>query len=155
LVVVSHNGRPCGSPLTDASHLDDDYRFHDVFHLSYATVLGWSPVSRFLLDRKRKSAPRIDENEDGGRAVVIEEGIAALVFTYASRHGYFEHVQHVEHELLQTIGAMTSHLEVSVLRAADWEKAILTGYEAWRQLRANDGGQLELDLDHQTMHVSA
>jgi hypothetical protein len=37
----------------------------------------------------------------------------------------------------------------------DREKAILTGYEAWRQLRANDGGQLELDLDHQTMHVSA
>ncbi|WP_424534188.1 hypothetical protein ACOZ38_28235 [Sphaerisporangium viridialbum] len=48
---------------------------------------------------------------------------------------------------------MTSHLEVSVLRAADWEQAILTGYSAWRQLRANGGGTLHLDLDHQTLTV--
>ncbi|MFB7014088.1 hypothetical protein ACFCZY_38345 [Streptomyces sp. NPDC056237] len=45
----------------------------------------------------------------------------------------------------------TAHLEVSVLRAADWEKAVMTGYAAWRQLRKHGGGRLALDLDAQTL----
>jgi hypothetical protein len=52
----------------------------DVFHLAYAAVLGWSPVTRKLLDRKRRSNPQVDLAEDGGRAIVIEEGIAAMAF---------------------------------------------------------------------------
>lgn len=153
VAVLTHDGRPCGDPLTDSSHIDDDYRFHDVFHLAHAAVLGWSPVTRFLLGCKRKSDPRIDEAEDGGRAIAIEEGISALVFAYAARHGYFENVRHIDHEFLKTIATMTSHLEVSILRAADWEQAIMTGYAAWRQLRANGGGTLHLDLNQQTLTV--
>ncbi|MBD0742192.1 hypothetical protein [Streptomyces sp. CBMA152] len=83
------------------------------------------------------------------RAIAIEEGISALVFTYAGRHHYLENIRHVEHELLITIDHMTARLEVSVLRAADWEKAITTGYAAWRQLRKHGGGHL--DLDAQTL----
>ncbi|MET9883142.1 hypothetical protein ABZZ20_08230 [Streptomyces sp. NPDC006430] len=41
--------------------------------------------------------------------------------------------------------------DVEAVSAADWEKAIMTGYEAWRQLRNHGGGQLELDLDAQTL----
>ncbi|SDS47685.1 MazG nucleotide pyrophosphohydrolase domain-containing protein [Streptomyces sp. TLI_053] len=153
VALLSRNGTACGDPLTNASHVDDDYRFHDVFHLAHAAVLGWSPVSRFLLGCKRKSKPEIDEAEDGGRAIAIEEGISALVFSYAARHGFFEEVRHVDHELLKTIAAMTSHLEVSVLRAADWEQAIMTGYDAWRQLREQRGGTLHLDMERQTLTV--
>jgi len=32
-----------------------------------------------LLRRKRKSRPLLDEVEDGGRAAVIEEGIASIM----------------------------------------------------------------------------
>jgi NTP pyrophosphatase (non-canonical NTP hydrolase) len=151
IVLTREDGTPAGDPLTSASHIEDDYRFHDAFHLAHAAVLGWSPVSRFLLGCKRRSRPGIDEAEDGGRAIAIEEGISALVFSYASRHHYFEDVRHVDHELLITIDHMTAHLEVSVLRAADWEKAIMTGYAAWRQLRKHGGGHLEIDLDAQTL----
>lgn len=151
ITLTREDGTPAGDPLTSASHIEDDYRFHDAFHLAHAAVLGWSPVSRFLLDRKRRSRPGIDEAEDGGRAIAIEEGISALVFSYASRHQYFENLRHVDHELLITIDHMTAHLEVSVLRAADWEQAIMTGYTAWRQLRKHGGGHLELDLDAQTL----
>ncbi|MBN6050744.1 nucleoside triphosphate pyrophosphohydrolase family protein, partial [Nonomuraea sp. RK-328] len=153
VAVLTRNGKPCGDPLTNASHIDDDYRFHDVFHLAHAAVLGWSPVTRFLLSCKRKSNPVIDEAEDGGRAIAIEEGISAMVFSYAARHSYFENVRHIDHELLKTIASMTSHLEVSVLRAADWEQAILTGYAAWRQLRHAGGGTLHVDLDEQRLTV--
>jgi NTP pyrophosphatase (non-canonical NTP hydrolase) len=54
-----------GDRLTDNHLPEDDYRFHDVFHLAYAAVLGWSPTTRALLKIKRKSRPEIDENEDG------------------------------------------------------------------------------------------
>jgi NTP pyrophosphatase (non-canonical NTP hydrolase) len=151
VVVTREDGTPAGDPLTSASHIEDDYRFHDAFHLAHAAVLGWSPVTRFLLQRKRRSHPGTDEAEDGGRAIAIEEGISALVFAYASRHHYFENIHHVDHELLTTIDHMTAHLEVSVLRAADWEKAIMTGYTAWQQLRTHHGGRLELDLNAQTL----
>ena len=52
--------------LTDNAYDPDGYRFHDVFHLAYAAVLDWSPVTRSLLQRKRKSNPQVDEVEDGG-----------------------------------------------------------------------------------------
>lgn len=50
------NGRIIGSALTDNAYQDDGYRFHDVFHLAYAAILGWSPVLRSLLRLKRQSA---------------------------------------------------------------------------------------------------
>ena len=39
---LERDGVPLGDPLTDNRAEDDDYRFHDVFHLSYAAHLGWS-----------------------------------------------------------------------------------------------------------------
>jgi len=125
-----------GDTLTDASFVADGYRFHDVFHLAHAAVLGWSPVSRSLLGRKRRSDPQIDEAEDGGRAIVIEEGIAALVFAYAASHNYLRDVQRVDNSLLETVRMLVAPLEVSVRSGADWERAILTGYRAWNQLQA-------------------
>ena len=78
-IEIWFDGDQIGDRLTDASHVDDGYRFHDVFHLSYAAVLGWSPVTRKLMGRKRRSDPIVDENEDGGRAIAIEEGIGTRV----------------------------------------------------------------------------
>jgi len=153
VAVTREDGRPAGDPLTNASRVDDDYRYHDVFHLAHAAVLGWSPVTRFLLGCKRRSRPEFDEAEDGGRAIAIEEGISALVFSYAARHGYLKDVTRIDHDLLTTIGQMTAHLEVGACRAADWEYAILAGYKAWWQLRTCGSGRLELDLEAQTLTV--
>ncbi|MFI5882042.1 nucleoside triphosphate pyrophosphohydrolase family protein [Streptomyces sp. NPDC051554] len=153
VILTRADGTRAGDPLTSASRVEDDYRFHDAFHLAHAAVLGWSPVTRFLLDCKRKSHRDVDEAEDGGRAIAIEEGISALVFSYASRHGYFKDIRRIDHELLTTIGQMTAHLEVSIHRAADWEHAILVGYAAWTRLREQGGGTVELDLDRQSLTV--
>jgi NTP pyrophosphatase (non-canonical NTP hydrolase) len=154
VIALRCDGRSIGDPLTDASHIDDDYRLHDAFHLAFAAVLGWSPVLRSLMKRKRKSDPGVDEAEDGGRAIAIEEGISALVFSYAARHGYLNNIEHLDHELLTTIGHMVGHLEVSTRRAADWENAIMTGYEVWRQLHAAGGGTVTLDMQARTLHVT-
>jgi len=153
VLILRKDGTPVGDPLTDASHVEDSYRFHDIFHLSYVAVLGWSPVMRALLGYKRRSHPGTDEAEDGGRAIAIEEGVSALVFAYAARNNYLEGVQHLDNQLLDTIGTMVAHLEVSAHRSADWELAIITGYNAWRHLRDHGGGTVELDMEEQTLTV--
>ncbi|WP_353930181.1 nucleoside triphosphate pyrophosphohydrolase family protein [Okeanomitos corallinicola TIOX110] len=145
------NQEQIGSDLTDNSYQSDGYRFHDIFHFAYAAVLGWSVVTRSILKRKRKSNPLIDEVEDGGRAVAIEEGIAALVFSYAKDHGFLKGVSTLDYQLLKTIKNMTSHLEVSRCSLGDWEKAILMGYDVWRQVEKNRGGTVIVDLDRRSI----
>lgn len=136
-----------GADLTDNAYDPDGYRFHDVFHFAFAAVLGWSPVTRAILKRKRKSDPGKDEVEDGGRAAVIDEGVAALVFDYARNHGFLEGVTDLDYNLLRTVKSVTSHLEVSACSIGDWQSAILQGYAAWRQILAHRGGRILIDMD--------
>jgi hypothetical protein len=150
-VRVRHDGRWLGDPLTDNSHVDDGYRFHDVFHLAYAGVLGWSPVTRKLMGRKRKSNPEVDEAEDGGRAIVSEEGIALMAFAYATSHNYLDGVTRLDFPFLNVIKDITTPYEVGVRTAADWEQAILTGFAVWRALRDNNGGTVILDFARRSL----
>jgi NTP pyrophosphatase (non-canonical NTP hydrolase) len=136
-----------GDDLTDNAYLNDGYRFHDVFHLAYVAVLGWSPVIRKNFNRKRKSNPSIDEVEDGGRAAAIEEGISALIFAYAKEHNWLKNVTSVDDSLLKIIMGMSAHLEVRNKTTAEWEKAILKGYDVWRQIVASNGGSVEIDMN--------
>ena len=148
-VVVTRGDEQCGNHLTDNSYDDDGYRFHDVFHLAFAAILRWSPVTRKLLNCKRKSHPKIDEVQDGGRAGVIEEGIAAFVFDYASSHDFFDGVERVDTKMLRTIKSLVSGLEVKSRSAHEWERAILEGYRIWRQVRLHRGGKITCDLQAQ------
>ena len=147
------NGATFGTPLTDNRRHDDGYRYHDVFHVAHAALLGRSPTLRGLLRRKRKSDPTIDEVEDGGRAIVIDEGLTALIFSHAEIHDFYEHADHVDPKLIATIQTMTSHLEVSVRRPEDWQHAILQGYAMWRYIRAHQGGRLRANLTSRTIPV--
>lgn len=54
-VQLARSGKPCGAGLTDNAYFEDGYRYHDAFHLAYAAVLGWSPITRDLLACKRRS----------------------------------------------------------------------------------------------------
>jgi hypothetical protein len=136
-----------GSALTDNAYADDGYRFHDVFHVAYAAILGWSPVLRGLLRLKRRSQPLIDEVEDGGRAAVIEEGVAAVAFDYARRHDFLNNVRDVDEHLLSTLHGMCEHLEVSEQPLSLWRQALIDGFAVWRELVKNGGGRVSADLD--------
>ncbi len=146
-VQILVDGELCGSPLTDNAYDSDGYRFHDVFHFAHAAVLGWSPITRGLLRRKRKSRPLLDEVEDGGRAAVIEEGVVALAFDYGRRHRFLDGLTTLDFQLLRTIKGMTSHLEVRQCTTGEWEQAILQGFEVWRAVLAARGGRIAVDLD--------
>lgn len=141
------NGEQIGDDLTDNADDPDGYRFHDVFHLGYVAVLGWSPVLRRLLKRKRRSNPQVDEVQDGGRAQVIDEGVAALVFDYAKGHKWLEGVTHLDYQLLRTIKGVTSLLEVRERSMGEWQRAILLGFDVWRSVLKSGGGRILVDLD--------
>ena len=153
-VMIFINGKTVGDPLRDNRYEDDGYRFHDIFHLTYASVLGWSPTLRALMRRKRKSDPKVDEVEDGGRAIVIEEGISAMVFSYAERRDFLDGAEVINYELLRTIKEMTSHLEVKCRTEGDWEHAIIKGFEIWRQVRAQGRGRLRANLEEGTIELT-
>lgn len=141
------DGKRLGDSLTDNSYDDDGYRYHDVFHFSFAAILGWSPVIRKILNVKRKSNSTIDEVEDGARAAIIEEAISAFIYQHAKDHLYFENVEKVDHHILKTIRNIVSHLEVSKCNISEWERAILAGYKVFRKLKKNKGGSVQIDLD--------
>ena len=153
IAITTINGAKYGDPLTDNRYEDDGYRFHDICHLSYASVLGWSPTMRALMRRKRKSDPKVDEVEDGGRAIVIEEGISAMVFSYAERRNFLEGAEGLNYDLLRTIKDMTSHLEASARTEGEWERAIMTGFDIWRQVKAKRKGQIHADLEQGTIEL--
>jgi hypothetical protein len=72
-----------GDRIGDNAPHEDGYRFHDVFHFAYVASMGWSPVIRSLLKRKRKSNQETDRVQDGARAANIEEAVTAYIFRYA------------------------------------------------------------------------
>lgn len=154
VVNVRVNGIEFGDKVRDNAYNDDYYRFHDIFHLSYVAVLGWSPVCRKFLDCKRRSDSAKDEVEDGGRGAVIDEAISILVFEYASQHNFFEGAGGVDYQLLRTIKNLTKNLEVKVCTTKQWEEAILLGYDMWRHLRENKAGRIICNMNERTMQFN-
>ena len=142
---------PVGDPLDDNCEHSDDYRYHDVFHLAHMALLGWSPVMRRLLQRKRWEIPSVDRIQDGGRAAAIEEGLTAYVFTMAADHSYFANASYVQPEILKTCRKMTGHLEVCERELSDWSAAITAGYAAFRQCIQNRGGVLTANLSERSL----
>lgn len=136
-----------GDRLTDNHLPPDDYRFHDVFHLAHAAVLGWSPTTRALLKVKRKSQKAVDENEDGARANLIEEGLTTWIFETAKQHRFFASTPKLGLDLLKDIKRFVRGYEAEALPMWLWESAILQGYAVFRELQVARQGVVATDLD--------
>lgn len=147
-VYISVNGVSVGDRLTDNSHRPDDYRFHDVFHLAYAAFLGWSPVIRALLKVKRKSISQLDENEDGARAIIIEEGVSTWMFNVGREHLFVDVTEeNFSYALLKQISGFVRGYEVDACQPWEWARAIVRGFQVFRSLKENRGGYVVADLD--------
>ena len=146
VVLLRCNGLNLGDRLTDNIDHSDFYRFHDIFHLAHAVYLGWSPVVRVLLNCKRKSDPSMDENQDGARARIIEEAVTAIVFSRAKETRFYDGIDHVDYDLLKTISEFVRGFEVERIPLWQWNEAIRNGYRVFRDLRANGGGTVTVDL---------
>ena len=169
--VMLINGVRVGDPLTDNAYREEDtkgqlieiegYRYHDAVHLALVAVLGWSPVMRSLLKRKRKSLKNIDQVEDGARAIIVEEMIVKLSHSYAvghDRHKLLDGKSNVNLNLLKQIVGLAHGLEVAGGRRGfsgckywEWEEAILSGFRVYNELRKNRGGRIVVDLEARTV----
>jgi NTP pyrophosphatase (non-canonical NTP hydrolase) len=145
-VFQKSGGMLLGDRLTDNHLPEDDYRFHDVFHLAHAAVLGWSPTTRALLKIKRKSQNVADENEDGARANLIEEGLTTWIFETAKRHRFFANTPKLGLDLLKDVKRFVRGYEAEKLPMWLWEAAILQGYAVFRELRLHRRGVVRTDL---------
>lgn len=106
-IINNSTGKQLGDDITDNSHQNDGYRFHDIFHFGYVAYLGWSPVIRKLMGFKRKSDDTIDEVEDGARAAITEELISLYIYIPESlldichtRQGHKKLTHQQENELI-------------------------------------------------------
>ncbi|WP_035657240.1 hypothetical protein, partial [Bradyrhizobium sp. STM 3809] len=149
--VLEMNGVVIGDPLTDNIADRDGYRFHDVFHFAHAAVLHWSPTFRALLKRKRKSDPIVDETQDSGRAIVVEEGLSALVFSHAKALAFFEGQSSVSFDLLKIVRQFVDGYEVDACPMKLWEDAILQGYDVFRRLKKDQGGIVRGDRNRRKL----
>lgn len=143
-ILINHHSQ-VGDVINDNSYKNDFYRYHDIFHYSFATLLGWSPCTRAMMKRKRKSNDLLDQIEDGARATITEEALSIIIFNEAKRKNYFENSKKVSKITLRIIKEMTENFEVKVRTTKEWEKAILKSYKIFRSLIQNNGGTVEFN----------
>lgn len=144
-VKVEADNYVIGETIDDNSYSDDGYRYHDIFHFTFAAMLGWSPCTRSMMKRKRKSDAEIDRVEDGARATITEECISLMIFSRAKNKGFFKNIDDIDNELLCIIKEMTEPLEVSSKTTDDWREAIYEAYRMFRLLIENKGGKVLFD----------
>lgn len=153
-VKVTLNNQQAGDIIDDNAHKEDGYRYHDVFHYTFATLLEWSPCARAMLKRKRKSCAETDRVEDGARAAITEEAISLIIFSDAKLNNFYEGKLHIDDHILSIIKNMTISLEVSSKSKTDWEKAILKSYEMFRLLKKNNGGVIFFNTDQKIVEYN-
>lgn len=152
--VLLNNSTQIGDTINDNAYINDFYRYHDVFHYSFATLLGWSPCARAMMKRKRKSNKLLDEIEDGARASITEEALSMIIFNEAKRKSYFKDATKVSRTTLRIIKEMTENFEVNIRTMKQWENTILSAYEVFRFLIKNKGGTVEFDTINKQIKYS-
>lgn len=157
------NGRRLGDPLTDNAYEDDGYRFHDVMHLANVAMLGWSPVTRKLMGRKRKSQPKIDEVEDGARAQIVEEAVIKAIHSEGVRLAklrtdndktpskLFPNSNEIGFRFLKLLRNLVAGLEVEANKYWEWDDAIIAGCAMYHELRTNGQGTVFVDMDERSL----
>lgn len=150
-VINNTSGKQLGDDITDNSHEDDGYRFHDIFHFGYVAFLGWSPVVRKLMEIKRKSDETTDEVEDGARAAITEELISLYIYSFALDHQLFKYSNNVDTEVLKTVQKLVSGIEVKNCTQKQWETAIINSYKVFDELKNNNGGRVLVSIKNKKL----
>lgn len=160
-----YEGRPLGDELTDNSHEADGYRFHDCMHLANAAKLGWSPVLRQLMKRKRKYDPQIDMSEDGARALIVEEAVVKAIHSEGERASgaglakntyapieLFTSKEQISFSFLKLIRRFVKKLEVEKNKYWEWQEAIVEGHKIYAELCKEKQGTVIVDLANRTIN---
>lgn len=159
-----YKGKPLGDELTDNSREDDGYRFHDCMHLANAAKLGWSPVLRHLMERKRKYDPDVDSSQDGARARIVEEAVVKAVHSEGERASgidgtgkaytpvtLFTSKEQISFSFLKLIKRFVRKLEVETNKYWEWQEAIVEGHKIYAALCREKQGTVRVDISKRTI----
>ena len=149
--IMQMDGMNLGDRLTNNSYGDDGYKYHDVFHLANVAALGWSPVFRRMINRKRKDNPITDEVEDGARAAIVEELIVNLIFRYAENNDFLEQSKDVDVGVVKQIMRLAKDIEVREAKAWEWKHCIIQGSRVFRKIQKHTDGTLVIDSDERSI----
>lgn len=150
-IINKLNDQQLGNELSDNSHQNDGYRFHDIFHLGYVAFLGWSPVIRKLMGLKRRSDDKIDEVEDGARATITEGLISLYIYNHGLDHQLFKYSSSVDTAVLKTVQRLVSGIEVKDCTQKQWETAIINSYKVYDELKNNNGGRVLVSIKNRKL----
>ncbi len=150
-LITSMSGMHLGDRLTDNNHQVDGYRYHDVFHLAGACCLGWSPVFRSMLKRKRKSDREIDRVQDGARAIILEEAIVGQIFTFLRGSDFTGQINRVDSDLIKLIQALVEGYEADRLEPWEWQDYIIKAFKLFQQIRNGFNGSVLFDAERREM----
>jgi NTP pyrophosphatase (non-canonical NTP hydrolase)/phosphopantetheinyl transferase (holo-ACP synthase) len=160
------NGRQLGDDLNDNSYYPDGYRFHDVLHLANVAHLGWSPVVRGMMKRKRKDDqnPKLDQVEDGARAKIVEEAILKVIHSEGSdiaaivhpdlpreQRPLFSDEVDIPLSFFKLIRRYVRDLEVEKNSFEEWKSAIRDGCRVYKKLVDEGQGTVYVDLNKRTI----
>lgn len=150
--IIIMNDVQLGDRLTDNTPEESGYRYHDVFHMMAATCLGWSPVFRRMLKKKRKSNKIIDENEDGARAAIIEEAVVSQVYRYGKQIDFNENAN-LDENIIKLIMEMTTEYECNRLEGRDWKLYVKRSIELFGKIRGGFEGTIEFDAEKRNYKI--
>lgn len=128
------NETQMGDPLTDNNYKEDGYRFHDIFHIVFATHAGWSPVLFGLMRKKWNLGPKIYTRWER----TIEECIVAMTFIHATKNNL-----EIAPNILEYIENMLSRSKTANIVV--WEDAIKKALGLWYLLYASKGGSIVIE----------
>lgn len=112
-------------------------------------------MTRALLKSKRKYYAKKDMNEDGARAILIEEGVSTFVFNVAKRNDDFREVREggLSYDLLKMISSLVEGYEVEECPHWLWERAILEGFRVFRYLKEHRSGLVVINGHARTIDI--
>jgi len=161
-------GKKLGNDLNNNYRQDDGYRFHDVMHLANVAHLGWSPVLRALMGKKRKSrSDQVDAVEDGARAQIVEELVLKAIHSEGTRLAdetnrcpadgpapTFPARGVITFRLLKNLRHYVFGHEVWKNQYWEWEDAIFYGSAIYHNLRLEQQGTVTVDMDARKIEYS-
>ena len=163
-----YRGKKLGNDLNNNYRQDDGYRFHDVMHLANVAHLGWSPVLRALMGKKRKSRDdQFDAVEDGARAQIVEELVLKAIHSEGTRLAdepnrcpadgpspTFPARGVITFRLLKNLRHYVLGHEVWKNQYWEWEDAIFYGSAIYHNLRLEQQGTVTVDMDARKIEYS-
>ena len=124
----------------------DNFRWHDLYHLCFFAVCGWSVVCKTMLGLDDQTVPR--SGIMGIRGPIIEEAIIARFFTEISSDT--DPIKAAEIAAKSAV-MLCKDTKLSSIEETSWKDALYLGHSLMTEAAEYGGGELYVDLDAGTV----